>query len=128
MDHRRQIETTGRGQGEFGVEQIALRDQHVQIVRQAAFIAEIGESQRRLQRIDLSILRRLLLASGADAHQRIFNFFERNEDRLLVLGHRLTSLSLGRILLEPECLRIQQRAGQPRTQHPEIAAGGKQLR
>ena len=85
---------------QFGLEQIPLSDQHVQIVGQSPFVAESGESQRRSERLHLLRLSLPLLAGRAHRNERVFDFSKRQQDRLLVLSDRLASLCLIRLLLK----------------------------
>lgn len=127
LDHRCQVQAVSRRKCQFRIEQVPLGDQHVQVVREAAFVSQVREAKGRFQRVDLSLLRSRLLARSADPCQRIFNFLERCEDRLFVLGDCLPGLSCSSVLLEPETYSIQQRTGQGRAEDPEIAPGREEF-
>ncbi len=82
-------------------------NEDIQIVRESAFVSQIGEVQGRPQSIDLPLLCVGLLTGSANTHQSVFNFPERDEDRLLVLSQGLPGLSFSRFLLEAQNLRIE---------------------
>jgi len=114
------MKTTGGGEGQFRVKKTPLRDEDIQIVREAAFVSQIGEVQARPESLDLPFLGGRLLTGRADPHERVFNFPERDENCLFVLGYSLLGLGLGRFLLETQNLRIEQRSGQAGTGHTKI--------
>ena len=80
---------------------IPLCYEDIQIVRESAFVSQISEVQGRPQSIDLPLLCFGLLTGGADSHQSVFNFPERDEDRLLVLGQSLPGVGFSRALVKP---------------------------
>ena len=57
--------------------------------------------QGRPQGIDLPFLSGRLLAGRADSYQRVFDFPERDENCLFVLGHSLLNLDFDGLLLKP---------------------------
>jgi len=50
------MESTGDGERQFRIEEVPLRNEDIQIVREPTFVPQIGEAQRRLQRSDLFLL------------------------------------------------------------------------
>ena len=92
----------GGGECQFRHKKTPLRDEDIQIVCQTTFVTQIGKMQGRPQGIDLLFLRGSLLTGRADSHQSVFNFPERDEDRLLVLGYSLPGLGFCSPLLKPK--------------------------
>src|SRR6185503_17366467 len=78
-------------------------------VREAALVSEFGKPESRLQRIHLLLLRLILLPGGPGGYQRILDFAEGVENRLLIVGQRLLRLGFHSMLLESERLRVEER-------------------
>src|SRR5207247_11366241 len=77
--------------------------------------------QGRTKRRDLSFQCLCLLPHRSDGHERVFDFAERHEYRLLVLRLNLTGLCFDSSLFVPQRLGVEQWTNQSR-------AGGAELR
>src|SRR5438046_8295813 len=102
------MEAMGPGERHFSLEEIALGDEHIQIVGEPAFVPQVGQVQRGPEGLDLLHLRLSLFARRAHCHQGIFDFPEGDQDRLLVLSQGLSGLSLCRPLLKSQDLGAEQ--------------------
>jgi hypothetical protein len=90
----------GPGQRQFRFEEIALCDEHVEIVGEPPFVAETRQLQSRVEGLYLFGLGRTLFASRRDGHQGVFNLPKGDKDRLFVLCKLLPCLSFGCPLLK----------------------------
>src|SRR6476469_7696081 len=100
LDNRHEMQSARGSQRQFGVEEVALRNEHIQIIGDPAGVAQIRQMQRRLQRLDLLFLCRHLFNGGRHRHQRVLHFSECDQDRLFILGNGLTRLGFSRFLLK----------------------------
>src|SRR5581483_5216479 len=80
LDDRNQVEPVRRGQCQLRLKEIALRNQHVEIVRHTALVAEIGQIQSGSERSHLLSLRFPLLASRLDRDEGVFHLAKGDED------------------------------------------------
>jgi len=92
---------------QFRLKETTLRNQHIQVIRQPTLVTKIGETECGAQGIHLLQLRCSLLANGSDCHQGVLDFLERYQYRLFILCQRLSGLSLGGPLLEPQNLCVK---------------------